>query len=137
VEKLTHAARPHILIAFLITALTANGVIITAYFNGGLATELYSTLDRAVVDQRSRGAGRPNPVAEAVRAGYQAVILALSDQSLVTGIANLVSIFLQYCAISSFSFGLGSILAYFSSTFHLLTLSSLWSEDGSARFGPC
>jgi hypothetical protein len=57
---------------------------------------------------------------------HQAFLLALSDQSLVTGIGSLIALYAQMCnGLSTFSFQLGIHLALFCAGVHLNTLMAL------------
>ncbi|KAL2037154.1 hypothetical protein N7G274_010150 [Stereocaulon virgatum] len=54
------------------------------------------------------------------------VILNLSDQLLLTGLAVLIAGFWTHCSISVYHFALASDLAWFASNVHLITLAVLW-----------
>ena len=53
------------------------------------------------------------------------LVLSLSDQQLLTGLAVLVAAFWTHCTISVYHFALVNDLAWLSSTVHLITLSVL------------
>lgn len=54
------------------------------------------------------------------------IILNLSDQLLLTGLAVLIAGFWTHCSISVYHFALVSDLAWFASNVHLITLAALW-----------
>lgn len=57
---------------------------------------------------------------------HQAFLLAISDQSLVTGVGSLIALYAQMCNdLSTFSFQLGLNLAMFCAGIHLNTLTAL------------
>lgn len=57
---------------------------------------------------------------------HQAFLLAISDQSLVTGVGSLIALYAQMCnGLSTFSFQLGLSLAIFCAGIHLNTLTAL------------
>lgn len=57
---------------------------------------------------------------------HQAFLLAISDQSLVTGVGSLIALYAQMCnGLSTFSFQLGLHLAKFCAGIHLNTLTAL------------
>ena len=53
------------------------------------------------------------------------IVLSLSDQQLLVGIAVLVAEFWTHCSISVYHFTIASDLAWFSATIHLITLNYL------------
>ena len=53
------------------------------------------------------------------------LVLSLSDQQLLTGLAVLIAAFWTHCTISVYHFALVNDLAWFSATVHLITLSVL------------
>ena len=55
----------------------------------------------------------------------QKLVLTLSDQQLLTGIAVLVAAFWTHCSISVYHFALVNDLAWFSATVHVITLGVL------------
>lgn len=57
---------------------------------------------------------------------HQTFLLAISDQSLITGVGSLIALYAQMCnGLSTFSFQLGLSLAMFCAGIHLNTLSAL------------
>ncbi|KAL8714638.1 MAG: hypothetical protein Q9220_001587 [cf. Caloplaca sp. 1 TL-2023] len=53
----------------------------------------------------------------------ESLVMALSDQQLLVGIAILITGFIEHCSISVYHFALASDLAWFSSNTHLTTLT--------------
>ena len=56
------------------------------------------------------------------------LVLSLSDQQLLTGLATLIAAFWTHCTISVYHFALVNDLAWFSATVHLITLTVLRSN---------
>ena len=55
----------------------------------------------------------------------QKLVLSLSDQQLLTGLAVLIAAFWTHCTISVYHFAIVNDLAWFSATVHLITLTVL------------
>ena len=114
------------------TIITTYVVILVAYFSGNLRESYFNNVDNILWrSKRSiRGNGEkvqpevtPTGKAKRIKA-VEGVILALSDQQLVTGLAILIAGFVK-CDISIYLFNNVFALAWFSCTTHLATLTVL------------
>lgn len=56
---------------------------------------------------------------------YEALVLTLSDQTLVASIALFVSTYSQICSVSSFTFRISISFSFFAANTHTLTLIAL------------
>lgn len=120
-----------IILSFFLTAVLSLGCVTAAYFNRGIQASEYAHLDEIIVRRveallKRREARRPiaddDPLSP-----YQAFLLAMSDQALMTGIGSLIALYAQMCnGLSMFSFLVGVILARFCAGIHFCTLTALW-----------
>lgn len=102
--------------------------MILAYVNRGIPDQQYTRLDDRLISRFDKCRKRTSPAQQIVSndvTGYQAFLLALGDQFIVTGIGIMIALYSQMCSLSAFSFHVGMCLAYFSLTVHLNTLTAL------------
>lgn len=89
----------------------------------------YSDLDDVLISKCPKFLGRKRQkdiLDNDPLSSHQAFLLAISDQSLVTGVGSLIALYAQTCnGLSTFSFQLGLNLAMFSAGIHLNTLTAL------------
>lgn len=89
----------------------------------------YSNLDDVLTSKCARFLGRRRQkdiLDDDPLSIHQAFLLAISDQSLVTGVGSLIALYAQMCnGLSTFSFQLGLNLALFCAGIHLNTLTAL------------
>lgn len=119
-----------IILSFFLTAALSLGCVTAAFFNRGIQSSEYALLDEIIVSKvqaffKRRKARKPiaddDPLSP-----YQAFLLAMSDQALMTGIGSLVALYAQLCnGLSMFSFLVGVSLARFCAGIHLCTLTAL------------
>ncbi|KAM0434448.1 hypothetical protein ACHAPT_003544 [Fusarium lateritium] len=113
-----------VIIAFVVTAALALLVALTAIIRGGIPNYYYMWLDEKLLSKLSPRLTKP-PKVTPDNLGYQTFLLSLSDQILLTGIAYTVTMYIQVCGLSVFSFEVGFSLVSICSTVHLATLMVL------------
>ncbi|KAG9764664.1 hypothetical protein KCU73_g857, partial [Aureobasidium melanogenum] len=111
-----------VILAFLISAYTSFAAVLIAYFTGMVEDELLTSLDRRIVRIRSRISHHPR-IHETIRH----VVLLLSDQQIVTGIAIMAAGFvgLHSGQMSVYHYQIVLYLAWLSSSVHLSALTLL------------
>lgn len=119
-----------IMLSFGLTAVLSMGCVTAAFFNDGIQSSEYSHLDEVIVSRVRVLFGRRKPRREIADDGalspYQAFLLAMSDQALMTGIGSLIALYAQICnGLSMFSFQVGVSLARFCAATHFNTLTAL------------
>ena len=109
---------------FLVTAYLTLIIVILYYLVGYVPDEFLNSIDRGIIDTLWRKArSRPTKIWEPT---LRNAVLMFSDQQLVTGLALLISGFVQLrCGISSYHWQTIIYLAWFSSLTHLTTLTVL------------
>ena len=113
------------LISFLITAYFTCLAITVAYLAGLVSESSLNALDGKVIGF-TRGLHRlPDYSVEIWRDVLQRIVLMLSDQQLVTGIAILAAGYIQHCTITHYHFDIVVFLAIMSLSTHLVTLTIL------------
>lgn len=119
-----------IMISFGLTAVLSMGCVTAAFFNNGIQSSQYALLDDITVSRvqalfRRREVRRKMADDDAL-SPYQAFLLALSDQAIMTGIGSLIALYAQMCnGLSMFSFQVGVSLARFCAGIHFNTLTAL------------
>ncbi|KPM38311.1 hypothetical protein AK830_g8216 [Neonectria ditissima] len=117
-----------VILSFVLTAFISMLVMIFAYVNRGLPDQQYVRLDVTILS-RIDSCFKRNKVSRRIQTDdvttYQVVLLAISDQFVVTGTGILLALFSQMCSISAFSFHIGVNLSYFCLAAHLNTLIAL------------
>ena len=109
---------------FLATAYLTLIIVSVYYLFGYVPDEFLNSIDRGIIDTLWRKArSKPTKVWEPT---LRAAVLMFSDQQLVTGLALLISGYVQLrCGISSYHWQTITYLAWFSSLTHLTTLTVL------------
>ena len=109
---------------FLATAYLTLIIVSVYYLFGYVPDEFLNSIDRGIIDTLWRKArSKPTKVWEPT---LRAAVLMFSDQQLVTGLALLISGYVQLrCGISSYHWQTLTYLAWFSSLTHLTTLTVL------------
>ncbi len=116
--------------SFGITALFNLVIILIAYIRGYLPQNRYKSADITFLKglgllnlrQRSHPIGKDE---EKLIEDNENLLLSLSDQQLVTGLAIMVALYLKTCSVSVFSFQIAVSVAYFSCCIHISTLTVL------------
>lgn len=119
-----------IMISFVLTAVLSLGCVTAAFFNDGIQSSEYALLDEIIVSRvralfKGRAVRRTLADDDAL-SPYQAFLLAMSDQALMTGIGSLIALYAQVCnGLSIFSFQVGVSLARFCAGIHFNTLTAM------------
>lgn len=119
-----------IMLSFGLTAVLSMGCVTAAFFNNGIQPSQYALLDDIIVS-KVQALFRRREVRRAIAddnalSPYQAFLLALSDQAIMTGIGSLIALYSQMCnGLSMFSFQVGISLARFCAGIHFNTLTAL------------
>ncbi|KAK1763125.1 hypothetical protein QBC33DRAFT_250100 [Phialemonium atrogriseum] len=116
-----------VILSFILTAFAAVSTLALAFVNHGIPEEQYNCVDQKIISRLDSWLGHTT---RALKKGprktvYQTFILALSDQTLVIGIALLITIYAQICDITAFTFQMANDLVFFCSTAYLATLTAL------------
>lgn len=111
-----------VILAFLISAYTSFAAVLIAYLAGMVEDELLTSVDKTVMRIRSRTICHPG-IHETIRH----VVLVLSDQQIVTGIAIMAAGFvgLHSGQMSVYHYQIVLYLAWLSSSVHLSALTLL------------
>ena len=113
-----------VLVGFLATAYLAFIIVSVYYLVGYVPDDLLNSIDRGIIDTLWRKASsKPAKTWEPI---LRSAVLMFSDQQLVTGLALLISGYVQLrCGISTYHWQTIIYLAWFSSLTHLTTLTIL------------
>lgn len=119
-----------IMMSFVLTAMLSMVCVTAAFFNDGIQSSEYSHLDDIIISKVRALFGRRKVRREIADndalSPYQAFLLAMSDQALMTGIGSLIALYAQMCnGLSMFSFQVGVSLAGFCAATHFNTLTAL------------
>lgn len=119
-----------IMISFVLTAVLSLGCVTAAFFNRGIQSSEYAHLDEIIVSRVQalfkRREVRRTIADDDALSPYQAFLLAMSDQALMTGIGSLIALYAQMCnGLSMFSFQVGVSLSRFCAGIHFNTLTAL------------
>ncbi|KAK5999362.1 hypothetical protein QM012_005487 [Aureobasidium pullulans] len=111
-----------VILAFLISAYTSFAAVLVAYLTGMVENELLASVDRKIFRIKSRTSQHPR-IHETIRH----VVLLLSDQQIVTGIAIMAAGFLGLHSgkMSVYHYQIVLYLAWLSSSVHLSALTLL------------
>ena len=109
---------------FLVTAYLTLIIVILYYSIGYVPDEFLNSIDRGIIDTLWRKArSKPTEIWEPT---LRNAVLMFSDQQLVTGLALLISGYVQLrCGLSTYHWQTIIYLAWFSSLTHLTTLTFL------------
>lgn len=118
------------MISFAFTAVLSLVCVTAAFFNNGIQPSAYALLDEIIVSRVQalfkRREVRKTIADDDALSPYQAFLLAMSDQALLTGIGSLIALYAQMCnGLSLFSFQVGVSLAQFCAGIHFNTLTAL------------
>lgn len=118
------------LTSYFASAVFAVVAIVLAYITDSLPLWYLTSLDRRLITHTRNKLPFFSPWIEATSRdkrvdGFARFAWALSDQQLVTGLALLISAFINTIQATNFEFGIIVALAWFSSTTHLATLNML------------
>ncbi|CAC9887722.1 unnamed protein product [Aureobasidium pullulans] len=111
-----------VILAFLISAYVSFTAVLVAYVTGMLEDELLTTVDRRIMRIKSRKDKHPR-----IHETIQHIVLLLSDQQIVTGIAIMAAGFvgLRGGQMSVYHYQIVLYLAWLSSSVHLSALTLL------------
>ncbi|THW87505.1 hypothetical protein D6C98_02777 [Aureobasidium pullulans] len=111
-----------VILAFLISAYVSFTAVLVAYVTGMLEDELLTTVDRRIMRIKSRKDKHPR-----IHEIIQHIVLLLSDQQIVTGIAIMAAGFvgLRGGQMSVYHYQIVLYLAWLSSSVHLSALTLL------------
>ena len=107
-----------VILAFVLTAYITFSLVVIGYGFGCIPDESLGTLDRRLFKIKSR----TSPVWTYV---LEKVVLMLSDQQIITGIAILAAGYVKRCSISVYHYQVVVYLSWMSSSTHLVTLTVL------------
>ena len=109
------------LVGFSATAYLTLAVVGISYFSGHVSEEFLNSVDKGILSRRLRSNS-----AKTWESTFRTAILMMSDQQIVTGIALLISGYVQLpCGLSAYHWQIIVYLAWFSSLTHLTTLTIL------------
>jgi hypothetical protein len=110
-----------VVVAFLVTAYMVLGLLLFAYWRGYLSENLIMRADKKLYGGNSRRSCSP------WKGTIEEIVLAFSDQQLLTGLGILIAGFFQAWAhdLDVYHWNFVIYLAWLSSTVHLMTLAFL------------
>ncbi|KAK1842444.1 hypothetical protein CCHR01_14922 [Colletotrichum chrysophilum] len=125
-----------VLLAFAMPALLSNAVLVVAYLSHTLPNSQYAHFDNKLILTLNSKLKKQIWLWNLLQPDhkmwiwlrmvrYEALLLTLSDQTLVASIALFVSTYSQICSVSSFTFQISISLSFFAANIHALTLIAL------------